>query len=221
MNNIKPQMNPEEMFHMFDLKVLGDKIFYFKNVISFPKELMNTITDLDLNDQLSYKRIPQWNPWTASDDPNTIYGATKTILKNSTKIDTGSEYTNKRTLYIINSLIMAVEMCTEKYFSSLGMDQSLFNLEIDQLQIKKWNTGQSMGPHFDGQDGHTELAYSLVTYLNDDYEGGEIHFKNHNITLKPDAGSLIIFPSQEPYIHEVKPIISGTRYMSPASIYKK
>ena len=138
MNNIKPQMNPEEMFHMFDLKVLGDKIFYFKNVISFPKELMNTITDLDLNDQLSYKRIPQWSPWTASDDPNTIYGATKTILKNSTKIDTGSEYTNKRTLYIINSLIMAVEMCTERYFSNLGMDKSLFNLDIDQFSVQFW-----------------------------------------------------------------------------------
>ena len=75
-----------------------------------------------------------------------------------------------------------------------------------------------MGPHFDGQDGHTNLAFSLVTYFNDDYEGGEIHFKNHNITIKPKAGSLIMFPSQEPFIHEVLSIKRGTRYMMPISV---
>lgn len=221
MNNQKPTMNPEDMFHMFDLKVLGDKIFYFKNVLSFPNELLSHILDLDQNDSASHKRIPQWKDWTASDDPNTVYGATKTIMRDSVKIDTGSEMSNRKTLYIINSLIMGAEMSAERYFQMLGIDSSQYRMELDQLQIKKWNTGQNMGPHFDGQDGHTDLAYSLVTYLNDDYEGGEIHFKNHNVTLKPQAGSLIMFPSQEPYIHEVLPIISGTRYMSPVSIYKK
>ena len=75
-----------------------------------------------------------------------------------------------------------------------------------------------MGPHFDGQDGHTDLAFSMITYLNDDYEGGEIHFKNQNVTIKPSAGSLIMFPSQEPFIHEVLPIKKGIRYMMPTSV---
>lgn len=221
MNNTKPTINPEEMFHMFDVRVLADKIFYFKNVISFPKEMMDSLFNLDSNDPNSYSRIPKWEDWTASNDKSVVYGATKTIIKDSLKNTTGSNLTDKKTLYIINSLTMAAEMCTDRYFSMQGIDPSPYRLDLEQIQIKKWNTGQFMGPHFDGQDGHTNLAYSLVTYLNDDYEGGEIHFKNHNVTLKPAAGSLIMFPSQEPYIHEVKPIISGIRYMSPSSIYQK
>ena len=221
MNNVKPTINPEDMFHMFDLKVLHNQIFYFKNVLSFPNEMLSHILDLDQNHTASYSRIPQWKDWTASDDINTVYGATKTIMRDSVNKSTGIELADRKTLYIINSLIMAAEMSAQRYFDAQGIDSSQFRIELDQLQIKKWNTGQSMGPHFDGQDGHTELAYSLVTYLNDDYEGGEIHFKNQNVTLKPAAGSLIMFPSQEPFIHEVLPITSGTRYMSPVSIYKK
>ena len=76
-----------------------------------------------------------------------------------------------------------------------------------------------MGPHADGYDGNTDLAFSMVEYLNDDYEGGEISFPNHNITIKPEKGSLIMFPSQDPFVHEVKPIISGDRYMSTISLW--
>ena len=116
---------------------------------------------------------------------------------------------------------MAFEMCTERYLAARNLDKNNYNLNLDRVTIKAWNQGQSMGPHFDGQDGNRDLAFSLVSYINDDYEGGEISFPNHNITIKPKAGSLIMFPSQEPYIHEVKPIISGTRYMSPAHVYIK
>jgi len=108
-----------------------------------------------------------------------------------------------------------------RYLSGHGLDKNNYNLPLSKLPIKKWNQGQYMGPHFDGQDGDSTLAFSLVAYINDDYEGGEIHFPNQNITLKPKAGSMIMFPSQLPYLHEVKPIISGTRYMSPAHVYIK
>lgn len=116
---------------------------------------------------------------------------------------------------------MAFEMCTDRYLEGHKLDKSKYNLNLDNTTIKAWNEGQSMGPHFDGQDGNADLAFSLVAYINDDYEGGEISFPNHNVTVKPKAGSMIMFPSQEPYIHEVKPIISGTRYMSPAHVYIK
>ena len=128
---------------------------------------------------------------------------------------------DKKTLYIANSFLMAFQMCTDRYLDSRKLDKNKYNLNLDRITIKAWNKGQSMGPHFDGQDGNKDLAFSLVAYVNDDYEGGEISFPNHNVTIKPKAGSLIMFPSQEPYIHEVKPIVSGTRYMSPAHIYIK
>ena len=186
-------------------------------VLSSPNELVKFINNLDLNEK-SYSIIPPWIPWTASDDKNVVYGAVKTIIQETIKNNTGDNKLDQRSLYIINSLKMAIEMCYDKYIDGHKIDKSQYNLDQRVLPIKKWNEGQGMGPHFDGQDGHTNLAFSMITYLNDDYEGGEIHFKNHNITIKPKAGSLIMFPSQEPFIHEVLPIKKGVRYMMPTSV---
>jgi len=55
---------------------------------------------------------------------------------------------------------------------------------------------------------------TCTTYINDDYEGGDIEFYiggklyNH----KPKAGDILVFPSTEPYWHGVKTIRSGSKY---------
>jgi hypothetical protein len=53
---------------------------------------------------------------------------------------------------------------------------------------------------------------SLVTYLNDDFEGGELYFRLQDITYKPQAGDTVIFPSNYMYPHQALPVISGTKY---------
>jgi hypothetical protein len=205
---------------MFGLKMLSNDIWYWENALSFPEYLPGFINEID-NYPESYSRISKWEDWTASNDSSLIYGKTKIINKGNLKVSTGSDLVDKKTLYIANSILMAFEMCTERYLAARNLDKDRYNLNLDQVTIKAWNQGQSKGPHFEGQDGNTDLAFSLVTYINDDYEGGEISFPNHNVAVKPKAGSLIMFPSQQPFIHEVKPIISGTRYMSPAHVYIK
>lgn len=209
-----------KQFTMFDLKVLGTDIWYWENALSFPEHLKDFIDKID-EEPDSYSRISKWENWTASDDNKLVYGKTKNIDRSKLKISTGSDILDKKTLYIANSFLMAFQMCTDRYLDSRKLDKNKYDLNLDRITIKAWNEGQSMGPHFDGQDGNKNLAFSLVAYINDDYEGGEINFPNHNVTIKPKSGSLIMFPSQEPYIHEVKPIVSGTRYMSPAHVYIK
>lgn len=209
-----------KQFIMFDLKVLGPQIWYWENALSFPEELKGFIDKIDEEPE-SYSRISKWENWTASDDNTLVYGKTKNINRSKLKESTGSDIVDKKTLYIANSFLMAFEMCTDRYLEGHKLDKDKYDLNLNNVTIKAWNEGQSMGPHFDGQDGNADLAFSLVAYINDDYEGGEISFPNHNVTVKPKAGSMIMFPSQEPYIHEVKPITSGTRYMSPAHVYIK
>lgn len=53
---------------------------------------------------------------------------------------------------------------------------------------------------------------SLLLYLNDDYEGGEIEFTQLQLMIKPKKGMLIAFPSYYEFEHKVHPVISGTRY---------
>jgi hypothetical protein len=210
----------KEQYIMFDLKMLNQDILYWDNVISYPKELVGFINNLDSN-PLSHKAISPWTPWKASNDENLIYGATKNVSKNESKWGSGNEKIDQQTLYIYNSLEMAFEMCYARYMDiHPGLNRELYRLETDNIPVKKWQVGANMGPHADSYDGNADLAFSLVAYLNDDYEGGEISFPGHNIEVKPKAGSLIMFPSQTPFIHEVKPIISGDRYMSTAMVWK-
>ena len=51
-------------------------------------------------------------------------------------------------------------------------------------------------------------------YLNDDYEGGELSFINQNLSFKPKAGDLILFPGNIHYWYHVAPA-NGSRYIMP------
>jgi predicted 2-oxoglutarate/Fe(II)-dependent dioxygenase YbiX len=48
--------------------------------------------------------------------------------------------------------------------------------------------------------------------LNDDYEGGEFAFLNREFKIKAKKGSVIMFPSNFMFPHEILPVIKGTRY---------
>ena len=86
-----------------------------------------------------------------------------------------------------------------------------------ELRFNKYDETTQMKLHcdhihsmFDGQrKGIPQL--SLLGCLNDDYEGGELIFwDDTKIELK--GGSLLIFPSNFLYPHEVKPVTKGSRY---------
>jgi len=54
--------------------------------------------------------------------------------------------------------------------------------------------------------------YSMLVYLNDDYEGGELEFKYLNFRLKPHAGMLVAFPSDWRYAHAALPVKNGVKH---------
>ena len=47
------------------------------------------------------------------------------------------------------------------------------------------------------------VAGSFVLYLNDDFEGGELVFKNNDIIVKPEANMFVFVPAGEDYTHSV------------------
>lgn len=68
-------------------------------------------------------------------------------------------------------------------------------------------------PHVDTSSFEGNHIASIY-YINEDYSGGEINFPDHNLKIKPKANSLIIFPGNENYLHEVLEITEGDRYSS-------
>ena len=55
-------------------------------------------------------------------------------------------------------------------------------------------------------------TFSAGLYLNNDFEGGELEFPINNVKLQIVNGLLVVFPSNENYLHQVNKIISGVRF---------
>jgi predicted 2-oxoglutarate/Fe(II)-dependent dioxygenase YbiX len=54
------------------------------------------------------------------------------------------------------------------------------------------------------------LSCSLL--LNHDYDGGEFAFFNRQMMIKSKKGSVIMFPSNFMFPHEIMEVTKGTRY---------
>lgn len=53
---------------------------------------------------------------------------------------------------------------------------------------------------------------SMLIYLNDGFQGGNITFTRLNYSYHPRKGDLLIFPSDHRYAHRAEPVTSGVRY---------
>ncbi len=82
---------------------------------------------------------------------------------------------------------------------------------------QKWIPGAYAGFHsdnsYDGKPSAFERSrYAGFLYLNDDFEGGELNFKNFPITIKPKAGMYAIFDGGHENMHEVTTVTKNDRY---------
>jgi len=75
----------------------------------------------------------------------------------------------------------------------------------------KYGPGQHFKEHHDHGFSYN-CTVSLVSYINDDYEGGELCFRLQDLKVKPEAGDLFIFPSNFMYAHQAMPVTSGIKY---------
>jgi len=195
---------------MFNINELDKYICYFTECIEDPEYLVKEIEASHFDESINRKYLSKWSDWAASNSPTDIYG--QNIFSAFNWVDEPD--IDDRSKYIIYSIKNAFYSCAEKYKQFYNFD---YDVNIDtEFGIKKYYVGQGLGSHADQYDGNTKLRYSMVLYLNDDYEGGELYFENHEIEVKPKAGSLAIFPSSEPFLHASKPLISGSKIMCPA-----
>jgi Rps23 Pro-64 3,4-dihydroxylase Tpa1-like proline 4-hydroxylase len=85
-------------------------------------------------------------------------------------------------------------------------------VDEENYSLLRYSPGQYYREHYDGPTASAR-SVSVLIYLNDDYEGGEIEFINFNEKLKPKAGTVILFPSNYAYRHIAHPVVSGTKYV--------
>jgi hypothetical protein len=81
--------------------------------------------------------------------------------------------------------------------------------------LQRMQAGVELKSH---TDQHTDpsIRYAAILYINDDYEDGTLFFKNkENSDLRPQPGTLLIFPGNEEYEHGVRHVGEGPiRYVT-------
>jgi hypothetical protein len=86
---------------------------------------------------------------------------------------------------------------------------------INDIQILKYVPGGFYEFHID-HGTSTPRTLSMIYFVNDDYEGGELHFKlwkeDKIMKIEKKSNRLIIWPSNFMYPHAVQPVTKGTRY---------
>lgn len=97
----------------------------------------------------------------------------------------------------------------------VGFDRKV---KTNSQHAQKWPTGSFARWHSDNSDLEGNLTawrdnkYASILYLNDNYGGGELEFRDHDLSVKLEAGSLIVFPGGADNIHRVNEVTSGTRF---------
>lgn len=125
-----------------------------------------------------------------------------------------------------------LESVLPKYFAGAGAFQSFFEVPDEQI-IKELghNVDYAMGWHYERDDSDDHETQRIITqsdtkriisenkisgsfnvYINDDFEGGVLEFRNKEYSIKPEPGMLINIPLYKEFEHRVTKVTGGNRH---------
>jgi hypothetical protein len=203
--------------NLFPSKIFGGAIAVYENVIDNYKEHIQDINSLanDSSLEINFKEA-------------TVLGTAEGSYSARTPVHSPAR-TNSH-LYIssdfnVEKLTELENLYNDIVFTRLKSYKEMFSITEDvynpeNFQLLKYETGQYFHSHYDSYPA-VNRAISVLIYLNDDYQGGEIEFVNFDIKIKPKAGTLIMFPSNYPYRHIAHPVISGTKYAVSTFLHER
>ncbi len=187
-------------------------IVYFKGVIKNYQEIIDAI------ESLSNDAVSDWRPWNGHGS-STRYGDIKDVRKDKI-VEINSDKDRAKAAFAINCLTNKMSECAIEYADIFNIDRDALYYAVSLLTdprttmgINKYDEGAFMGSHVDFNEDNYYLAYTIVVYLNDDYEGGELYFNDLDITIKPEAGSVIMYPSSAPYSHQSLKVLKGRKIL--------
>lgn len=127
-----------------------------------------------------------------------------------------------------------LESVLPKYFAGAGALQSFFEVPEEQIIAERGSSVDwAMDWHYeldhnDSQekqhtivDGSSEkkavMAESIISasfnvYINDDFDGGILEFKNKDYSIKPEPGMLVNIPLYREFEHRVTKVTNGNRH---------
>lgn len=178
-----------------------------KKLEDFIKVYDNIVTE-DLCDKIltEYEKCDHWNPTLVGQGVVNVNARNCSVVQLSSPeiIDINFEIRKFIDVELHQQLLEVVK----KY----SQDFPEFCPSIDTgYDLLRYETGQFYKQHTDSFL-QQQRSISCSLSLNDNYSGGEFAFFDREIIIKAKKGSVIVFPSNFMYPHEIMPVTEGTRY---------
>jgi hypothetical protein len=174
----------------------------------FPKDFCE-YSVLTLERELSGKNKYSWNSAKVTESSGPILEA-----RNCVDFKIGHNCLGPEDVY--NKVLYNLHKRTFDYAYPCSQDYGQYwGVGVQYFEVFNFVKYEGEGTHFNIHSDHGPAyvcTVSMVGYLNDDYEGGELYFPRFDLKIKPEAGDLFIFPSTYIYEHASLPIKSGNKY---------
>lgn len=176
---------------------LDEYIFTLDNVV--PEELCNIILE-------EYRDCSFWTPSSVGN------GNVDSTIRNCDIINISEQPVIEKNFDIRKKIDEDFYLCAS---NAINEYRKLFPEVASDIDtgygLLRYNEGQFYTQHTDSFK-QQQRSVSCSFLLNDDYVGGEFAFFDREIIIKGARGSIVMFPSNFMFPHEIMPVISGTRY---------
>ena len=179
-------------------KDLGNGIFLFEGAIDGGVEFLKQIEEL------------AGNLWEDNNEIQDSFGVTRKDATIEPVIESGNPWWK----YYYETL----SQCLNTYSIVNKDKESPYVLDdapegySDIVHVSKYRVGGYVNIHTDNDIQEDDGTVTMIWYVNDDYEGGEVGFVDPDITISPSQGDVLIFPAVVP--HYSKELLRGTKYLS-------
>jgi len=179
------------------MKELSDYIKVFDNIV--PLDVCDNIVS-------SLKDSPLWTPAVIGKR-----GLTDKSIRNLDIISMSNKSIKDQSKFIreIDDKFVVYSLKAIKRYKQ-EFDKVMINNDTG-YDLLRYNEGSFYTTHTDSFLERPRTV-SCSFALNEDFEGGEFAFFDRELTFKLKKGSVIMFPSNFMFPHEICKVISGTRY---------
>lgn len=187
----------EELLHLRANTKLEEFVNIFENII--PEELCDKIISEYLDDELlEHSKVGD--------------GVVDSSIRNCRAMKISSSSAISKNYSVRKEIDDQLFEIAGKVINTLRSKFRHLSITQDSgYDLLKYETGGFYIQHTDSFTTE-QRAISCSFILNDDYDGGEFGFFDRELIYKLKKGSVITFPSNFMYPHEIMPVISGTRY---------
>ena len=179
-------------------------VWVYKNYF----EIKDFIERFEKETQKSWPYI-SWNKSLIGSDDNTVDSEYRSSLEASISVllnpDLLDEIKELGDCY--KEIFSSIDKCIWDYRNAYDLHLN----EVEGMQLLKYENNAQYHAHHDHAPSNARVL-SLVACFGEDFEGGELEFPYFNKTIKLEKNSLVLFPSNFPYLHIAHPVTSGTKY---------